>query len=40
VFEELNMTFTEQQLIDFAKPLSKTENQKSLNAISMVRESL
>jgi len=34
------MKFTEEQLKLFAAPLSDSENQKCLNAIEMVRDSL
>jgi hypothetical protein len=35
-----NMKFTEEKLKLFAAPLSETENQKCLNAISMIRDSI
>ena len=34
------MKFTEDKLKLFAAPLSETENQKCLNAIGMIRDSL
>ena len=34
------MRFTEEQLRDFAKPLSETEEQQCKNAIRMVADSL
>lgn len=38
--EKSKMKFTEEQLKQYAAPLSETENQKCLNAIGMVRDAL
>lgn len=38
--EGIYINFTEEQLKNYAKPLSETENQKCLNAIKMMRDAL